>query len=302
MSIKNEVYTIVGLGEILWDLFPEGKQFGGAPANFAYHVSVLGHEGVIASRIGKDALGKEILYYLTSRGLTIKYIQIDPNHLTGTVNVKIDEKGYPEYIIKQNVAWDFFEFDKNWKELARKVDAIYFDSLAQRSLKSRHTIKEFLNYTRKETVRIFDINIRQHFFSTEIITKSLEISSILKINNEELPILINLLGYKGKKSQEESCKLFIKKYGLDFICLTKGKNGSLLVTEREIVRHNGYQVNVADTVGAGDAFSAALVVKYLEGKSLKEMSEAANKLGSWVSSQVGATPPINNEYILKKLL
>ncbi|NQT67821.1 MAG: carbohydrate kinase [Actinobacteria bacterium] len=298
---SKEKFIIVGIGEILWDLFPEERRFGGAPANFAYHVSALGHQGIIASRIGKDALGKEIFNYLTSCGISTKYIQIDPNHPTGTVNVKTDEEGHPEYIIKQNVAWDFFEFDEKWKNLARKADAINFSSLSQRSLKSYYTIKEFLNYTRKDTVRIFDINLRQNFYSTEIITQSLNASSILKINNEELSILIDLLDYQGKKSQEESCKFLVKKYELDLLCLTNGKNGSLLVTNREMVRHRGYKVNIVDTVGAGDAFLAALVVKYLEGKSLKEMSEAANKIGSWVASQFGATPLIN-EYILKELL
>lgn len=228
MSIKNEVYTIVGLGEILWDLLPGGKQFGGAPANFIYHVSALGYQGIIASRIGKDVLGKEIFDYLTNCGLTTKYIQIDSNHSTGTVSVKIDEKGNPEYIIKQNVSWDFFEFNEKWKNLAKKANAIYFGSLSQRSEKSYYTIKEFLKHARKETIIIFDINLRQNFYSTEIIIQSLNASSILKINNAELSILINLLGYQGKKSQEESCKFLVKKYKLDLLCLTDGKNGSLL--------------------------------------------------------------------------
>lgn len=292
INTKRE-YIIVGLGELLWDIFLEGKCFGGAPANFAYHISALGHKGIIASRIGKDRLGKEIIDVIVALGLMMEYIQIDPNHPTGTVDVRIDSNGHPKYTITENVAWDFFEFDEKWKILAEKADAVCFGSLAQRSSESGTTIIEFLRDTGKEAVRIFDINLRQNFYSPEIITQSLEISSILKLNDEELPILIDLLGYQKKESEEELCRLLIEKYGLDLVCLTKGENGSLLVNERETVKHPGRKVTVIDTVGAGDAFTAALAIQYLKGSSLERISEAANKLGSWVASQAGATPPVN---------
>lgn len=292
INTKRE-YIIVGLGELLWDIFLEGKCFGGAPANFAYHISALGHKGIIASRIGKDRLGKEIIDVIAALGLMMEYIQIDPNHPTGTVDVRIDSNGHPKYTITENVAWDFFEFDEKWKILAEKADAVCFGSLAQRSSESGTTIIEFLRDTGKEAVRIFDINLRQNFYSPEIITQSLEISSILKLNDEELPILIDLLGYQKKESEEELCRLLIEKYGLDLVCLTKGENGSLLVNERETVKHPGRKVTVIDTVGAGDAFTAALAIQYLKGSSLERISEAANKLGSWVASQAGATPPAN---------
>lgn len=298
---RRKKYTIASVGEILWDMFPDGKQIGGAPTNFAYHVSSLGHRGIIASRIGKDTLGKEIFNYLKNFSLSKEYIQIDPVHPTGTADVKIDKKEYPEYTIKQNVAWDFFEFDRKWKKLAKKADAIYFCTLSQRSPESYMAIKEFLKNARKDAVKIFDINLRQDFFSRRIITESLEETSILKLNEEELPILIDLVGFQKNNSHEEDCMALIKEYNLDLVCVTKGKNGSLLITEKEIVRHNGFVANVVDTVGAGDAFTAALVVKYLERKSLHEMSETANKLGSWVSSQVGGMPPVNKE-ILRELL
>jgi len=286
-------YVIVGLGEILWDIFPQEKYLGGAPANFAYHISALGHKGIIASRIGKDRLGKEIIDTIATLGLTRKYIQIDPNHRTGTVDVRVDSNGHPKYTITENVAWDFFEFDEKWRILAEKADAVCFGSLAQRSSESRTTIIEFLRHTVKETVWIFDINLRQNFYSPEIITQSLKISSILKLNDEELPILIDLLGYQKKESEEELCRVLIEKYRLDLVCLTKGENGSLLINERETVKHPGRKVTVIDTVGAGDAFTAALAIQYLKGMSLKRISEAANKLGSWVASQVGATPSAN---------
>ncbi|TKJ47612.1 carbohydrate kinase [Candidatus Aerophobetes bacterium Ae_b3a] len=292
MNTKRE-YIIVGLGELLWDIFLQGKCLGGAPANFAYHISALGHKGIIASRIGKDTLGKEIINVIATLGLTREYIQIDPNHPTGTVDVRVDSNGHPKYTITENVAWDFFEFDEKWKILAKKADAVCFGSLAQRSSESRTTIIEFLKHTGKEIVRIFDINLRQNFYSPEIIIQSLKISSILKLNDEELPILIDLLGYQKKESEEELCRLLIEKYGLDLVCLTKGRNGSLLVNERETVKHPGRKVTVIDTVGAGDAFTAALAIQYLKGSSLERISEAANKLGSWVASQAGATPPAN---------
>jgi len=295
--IDEKKYIVASVGEILWDMFPGGKKIGGAPTNFAYHVSSLGHRGIIASRIGKDELGKEIFNYLKNCGLSTEYIQIDSMYPTGTVDVRIDNKGYPEYIIKQNVAWDFFEFDRKWETLAKEADAIYFCTLSQRTPKSYLAIKEFLNNTRKDAVKIFDINLRQNFFSHKIITESLEKSSILKLNDEELPILMKLLGLRENKSQKESCLALIKEYNLDLVCVTKGKNGSLLITEKEVFRHNGFATSVVDTVGAGDAFTAALVVKYLEGKSLSELSEAANKLGSWVSSQIGGMPPANKEIL-----
>ena len=297
----KKVYVIVGLGEILWDMFPQGKHLGGAPANFAYHVSTLGHKGITASRIGKDTLGKEIIDSVTGLGLTTEYIQIDPNHPTGTVDVRLDSSGHPKYTITQNVAWDFFEFNEKWKVLAKKVDAVCFGSLAQRSSESRSAIIEFLKHIRKDAVGILDINLREHFYSTEIVTESLRLSSILKLNDEELPILIDLLGYQNKKSEEELCRLLVEKCGLDLVCLTKGKNGSLLVSDTGMVRHPGCRVTVTDTVGAGDAFTAALAVQYLKGMSLKKISEAANKLGAWVVSQVGATPPAN-KYIIEELL
>ena len=290
--MKRE-YTIVGLGELLWDMFSAGKCLGGAPANFAYHVSALGYKGIIASCIGKDRLGREIIDAIATLDLTGEYIQIDPNHPTGTVDVRVDSNGYPKYTITENVAWDFFEFDEQWKMLAEKTDAVCFGSLAQRSSESGTAIIEFLRHTGKETVRIFDINLRHNFYSAEIITQSLKISSILKLNDEELPILIDLLGYQEKESEEELCRLLIEKYGLDLVCLTKGENGSLLVNERETVKHPGRKVTVIDTVGAGDAFTAALAIQYLKGSSLERISEAANKLGSWVASQAGATPSAN---------
>jgi len=301
-SINMEgVYTIVGLGELLWDMFPQGKYLGGAPANFAYHISALGHKGIIASRIGKDTLGKEIIDAIATLDLTREYIQIDSNHPTGTVDVRIDSNGHPKYTITKNVAWDFFEFDGNWKMLAKKTDAVCFGSLAQRSSESRKTIIEFLKYTRKEAVRIFDINLRQNFYSPEIIAESLKLSSIVKLNEEELPILMDLLGYQNKESEEELCRLLMEKYGLDLVSLTKGENGSLLVNERETVKHPGRRVTVIDTVGAGDAFTAALAIQYLKGASLRGINEAANRLGSWVASQAGATPP-PNKYILEELV
>lgn len=286
----TKVSIIVGLGEILWDIFPEGKQMGGAPANFSYHVSQLGYNGIVASRVGDDILGKEILNFLKAKGLSSEYIQIDSTHPTGTVDVKLDDKRIPSYSINENVAWDYLEWNEKWKDLAEKADAVCFGSLCQRSKKSYHTIIKFLKHTNKKTLRIFDINLRQHYYSDAIIRSSLEIASILKLNEKELPKLLGLLGHSNPISEEEACGLLLKTYHLALVCLTKGEKGSLLFSPSEIVNHPGYKVKVEDTVGAGDAFTAALAVNYLKGYSINKINESANKIGSWVASQRGAMP------------
>ncbi len=192
----------------MWDLLPEGKKIGGAPANFIYNISALGHKGIIASRIGEDKLGKKILQYFIDLKISTEYIQIDNENPTGTVNVIVDESGNPKYTIKKNVAWDFLEFEKKWKHLAKEVDAVYFGSLSQRSEKSYFTVKKFLKHAKEGTVIIFDANLRQNFYSAEIIAESLQASLILKINDTELSTLQYLFGYKNN-NLEEFCDFLI---------------------------------------------------------------------------------------------
>ena len=288
-------YKIIGIGEVLWDVFPHSRKLGGAPANFAYFVKKLGQNGLVASKIGDDFLGKEIMDFLAKLSLCRDFIQIDSEHPTGTVDVKIDDNGQPDYIINKNVAWDFLEFSDRWKKLAREADVICFGTLAQRSLKSRRTIIDFLKMARSSTIKVFDINLRQNFYSLKTIIRSLELATILKLNKEEIRLLRNLMGYSSKKNDINFCRRLMNEYGIKLVCFTRGEDGSLLMDESDYYEHPGYKISIADTVGAGDAFTAAMVMQYLEGRALEEMSNSANRLGSWVSAQIGPTPVLDEE-------
>jgi fructokinase len=283
--------TSVGLGELLWDLLPSGKQLGGAPANFAYITNLLGDHGIPASRIGCDALGDEALQKLTQLGLSTSFVQRDSVHPTGTVNVKIDAAGQPCFEILHPVAWDFIDWTEEWKQLAREADAVCFGSLAQRSARSQSTIKTFLNATRREAIRIFDVNLRQNFYSRQILAESMSLATIVKLNLEELPKIMALFELEHR-SEKESARRLLSLHNLKLICVTRGGAGSLLISADECSEHAGVKVKVADTVGAGDAFTAAMVHGYLRGVPLDQINETANRVGAWVASQSGATPAL----------
>ena len=293
----NKIFKIIGLGEILWDILPGGKKLGGAPTNFAYYVSKLGQMGIVASRIGNDSLGKEILESMKKLELNEEYIQIDSNYPTGTVSVELDSNGQPDYTIHKNVAWDYLSFNDSWKHLAMEADIICFGTLAQRSGESKNTISEFLKSARSEAIKLLDINIRQNFYSIEVIEESLKLSNILKLNTDELKILGDLFAYSNNINEVDICYELINDFKLDLLCLTKGENGSLVLNKKEYHEHSGYKVPVEDTVGAGDAFTAAMIVQYLKGKTLEEISDLANRLGSWVASQSGPTPELQSELV-----
>jgi fructokinase len=279
----------VGLGELLWDIFPEGRQLGGAPANFAYMTSLLGDEGIVASRVGGDELGEEAKRRLQHLNLNTFYIQLDPTYRTGIVQVEVDAKGQPTFQIAQPVAWDAFEWTPAWQTLAQKVDAVCFGSLAQRCVQSRQTIFSFLKTIREETTRVFDVNLRQSFYSAQILADSAKQADIIKLNNDELPTVVQLLGFPFH-DEESAAQWLLNTFHIKLVCITRGARGSLLVTEYAKHEHPGVRVQVADTVGSGDAFKAALVYHYLRRDSLATMNEAANRMGSWVASQTGATP------------
>ncbi|MDD5622165.1 MAG: carbohydrate kinase [Actinomycetota bacterium] len=290
MSLK-----IIGIGEILWDIFPGGRKLGGAPANFAYFIKNLGQNGLTASRIGNDPPGTEILDSLKDIGLDERFIQVDSKYPTGTVVVKIKAGGQPDYIISEKVAWDFLEFSDNWKKLSREADVICFGTLAQRSLKSRRTITNFLKLSGNNVIKVFDINLRQNFFSLKTISQSLELATILKLNQDELEVLKNFKGFPHNSDDIGFCRKLIGIYDISLICVTRGENGSLLVDKDRHYDHPGYKVIVADTVGAGDAFTAAMVIRYLQGGTLENTSIFANRLGSWVASRSGPTPELDGE-------
>jgi fructokinase len=282
-------FTVVGLGELLWDMFPKGRQLGGAPANFAYMTSLLGDEGIVASRVGSDDLGEDARQRLQHLALSTACIQVDPTYRTGIAQLEIDSKGQPTFQFAEPAAWDAFEWTAAWQALAQRADAVCFGSLAQRCAQSRQTMHSFLKSIRPDTTRVFDVNLRQPFYSAQILADSAKHADIIKLNHAELPTMVQLLGFPFH--DEESAALWlVHTFHIKLVSITRGAGGSLLVSEYAKHEHPGIHVQVADTVGSGDAFTAALVYHYLRRDSLATMNEAANRMGSWVASQTGATP------------
>lgn len=282
-------FTTVGLGELLWDVLPESCQLGGAPANFAYMTSLLGDEGVVASRVGADDLGKKAKGQLEKMGLHTESIQVDAAHRTGTAEVAVDTRGQPIFKFAESAAWDFLEWTDSWETLATKADAVCFGTLAQRSRQSREVIHTFLERVRPDATRIFDVNLRQAYYSSQILADSVKKADILKLNHDELPTVVELLGFPFH-DEESAGEWLLNMLGVKLVCVTRGARGSLLLTEQAKHEFPGIRVHVADTVGAGDAFTAALVYHYLRDAPLDKMNEAANRMGAWVASQIGATP------------
>ena len=277
---------VVGIGEILWDMLPQGKQLGGAPANFAYHVCRLGGNGWAVSAISDDPLGNEINEILSTKNLHTALAEVSAP--TGTVQVTLDAAGVPSYDITENVAWDMIPFTPALEEMAKETEAVCFGTLAQRSEISRNTIMKFISFMPADSLKVYDINLRQNYYSEEIISRSLEVSDILKINDEELETVSALFGLEG--SQTERCRALIERFSLKLVILTKGEKGSEVVTalaEHSVVPG---KIEVADTVGAGDAFTAAFVVSYLRGESLAEAHEKAGEVSSYVCTKSGAMP------------
>jgi len=289
--MADQQHIIIGIGELLWDLFPSGKQLGGAPSNFSYITNLLGDTGIPASRIGNDALGDEAVQHLSQLGVTTNYLQRDGTCPTGTVNVALDSSGQPSFEILRPVAWDFFEWTPVWQRLAEQADAICFGSLAQRASESRSTIGHFLCATCPDAVRVFDVNLRQNFYSKDVIKESLGRATIVKLNHDELPVVTRLLGWEHHGEKESAGRL-LSFAGMKVVCVTRGVHGSLLITRDRCSEHPGFKVKVVDTVGAGDAFTAALLHSYLRAEPLDRMNENANRVGAWVASQAGGMPAV----------
>jgi len=284
--------VMIGLGEVLWDLLPSGKVLGGAPANFAYMTNLLGDQGIVASRVGDDESGREVCRAMQELGLSTAYVQCDHQHPTGTAGVFIDSAGQPTFTIKESVSWDFLEWTESWAQLSAQADVVCFGSLAQRSPKSAATIERFLQNTPKKALRIFDVNLRESFYSAEVLRRSLRYADIVKLNEQELLHAGSLLGF-DKRDEETPARRLLMEFNLRLVCVTRGARGSLLVSAERTVEHKGFRVTVADAVGAGDAFAACLAHHYVRGKSLEEISESANRFASWVATQVGAMPAIH---------
>ena len=288
-------YSAVGIGELLWDIFPNGKELGGAPANFAYHFSALGGEGLIVSCLGVDSPGDEILKRLETLSLTSRYIAIDAGHPTGTVTVDVGVEGEPSFTIHENVAWDFIPYSPLLTELGTNIDAISFGTLAQRSEVSRATIQALIKQLPRSTLRLFDINLRQTFYSREVIEWSLEACNILKLNESELQVLSRLLQMQG----DEMTLLndLSRRFNLEIIALTRGAKGSILFNRGTVSVHDGIKTDVVDTVGSGDAFAAALLSGILSGIELDTINGYANRLASYICSQQGATPRLPDDLL-----
>lgn len=292
--------TVVGLGELIWDLFPKGKRLGGAPSNFAYISRLLGNRAVIASRVGRDPLGAEAIERLTRAGVSTRYIQLDDTHPTGTVGVEVCEGGEPRFNVNQNSAWDYLEWTRAWKELAALADVVCFGTLGQRHPSARETINRLLEQTRPGTLRVFDVNLRHSFFTPEMLSRSLALSDIVKLNVEELNAAAAMLGLDAP-GQREMAEALLERFNLDLVAVTRGPRGSLLVSGDGSDEHPGLRARVADTIGCGDAFAAALAHCRLRGASLTLTNEIASRVGSWVATQTGATPEADPETIRRLL-
>jgi fructokinase len=332
-KLKTDKLKIVGVGEVLWDLLLTGPQLGGAPANFSYHAQALGAEAAIITRVGHDDYGREIIRRLGNMGLPEVAIQIDESAPTGTVKVELSGEGLTHYTVQQNVAWDCIAATPEALAYASSADAFCFGSLAQRSAASRHTIQKLLAATPSTALRIFDINLRQKFYSREVIEESLEHSNVLKMNDDELPTLAAMFNL-GSSNSSSSCgadipvrvptpspslastkpptpnsqtrdqiKRLAEAFNLRLVGLTRGANGSLLYQRKDGVDRwsdcTSRPVKVVDTVGAGDSFTAALVHGLLRDMDLDEINSIANEVARYVCSQSGGTPTLPPEFANK---
>ncbi len=292
--MKDNKGIVVGMGEALWDVLPEGKKIGGAPANFAYHVSQFGLPSCVVSAIGDDPLGKEIIENFEAKELNNIIPEVP--YPTGTVQVEIDQAGIPQYEIKENVAWDNIPYTDELKELASKTKAVCFGSLAQRNVVSRNTINEFLDAMPAENdpLIVFDVNLRQGFYNKDILCNSMERCNILKINDEELVVVSRMFGYPGIDLQDK-CWILLGKYNLKMLILTCGINGSYVFTPGNVSFQPTPKVEVADTVGAGDSFTAAFIASILKGKTVAEAHSLAVRTSAFVCTQEGAMPVLPEE-------
>ncbi|MDA3904627.1 MAG: carbohydrate kinase [Bacteroidales bacterium] len=283
---------IIGLGEVLWDMLPEGKQLGGAPANVAFHARQLGADAVVVSAVGEDSLGNEIIKNVNKKQL--RHHLTKTEQPTGTVEVKL-HNGIPDYTIGENVAWDYIQYTPELKRLTDHAAAVCFGSLAQRSPVSQHTIQKILSQMPKNSIKLFDINIRKYYYTKETISLSLKASNVLKINYEELGLLSAL--FQLPSDETEKLRAISKTFGIKLIALTKGEKGSVLYTDSEISCLEATPVQLADTIGAGDSFSATLLMGLIHKKALSNIHRQAAQVSAFVCSQHGATPQLPRELI-----
>jgi len=300
----REPHLILGIGELLWDIVPDGMRLGGAPANFAVMAGRLGNHAAILSRIGRDDLGRQAIDRLNPMPVETGFLQVDPQHETGRVTVSFVE-GEPHYTIHEPAAWDFLELSDEWVQLVERADAICFGSLAQRNRQARQTIQTLAAQASSTCIRVFDVNLRTPFYSAEVLEESLELATVVKMNDVEAPLVLDLLDLAIEEAPVTGETLSTAEYlraaaerllaafpSLQMVAATRGSRGSLMVTRDEWDEHPGFPVKVADGIGAGDAFTAAMTHYMLRGADLATLNEAGNRWGGWMASQSGAMPAL----------
>lgn len=281
---------IVSLGEVLWDVFPDETRFGGAPANFACHAATHGADVTMLSRVGIDALGDQAIAELESHGVKVGQIQRDFDLPTGTVSVRLNDQGVPSYTICEDVAWDHLEWTSEMQNMAGQVDAVYYGTLGQRSERSHQTIQKFVSATPGSALRVYDVNLRPPYCDEKIIKESLKLANILKLSDEELDFVADMMGIEGDMMTR--LKTLREQQQLKLIALTRGSRGAILMTESDVSDFAGVSVKVVDTVGAGDSFTATMVTGLLRGEPLEAINEKACRVAAYVCSKKGATPPL----------
>lgn len=287
-------FNVVGIGEVLWDLLPDGPQLGGAPANFACHARALGASSRVVTRVGNDPLGREIFARFKEMGLPANTVQVDDHAPTGTVPVTLNGSGVPHFVIRENVAWDQLVLTPEALNSVREANAVCFGSLAQRNQPASRVIQQLVAATSSNCFRVFDINLRQNFYSKALMQQSLELVNVLKLNDQELPVLAQMFGLNG--TAETQIEQLAGQFRLQVIALTRGANGSLLYERGKWSDRPGSSVKVVDTVGAGDSFTAGLVMGLLVGMSLDEINRVAAEIADFVCSHQGATPALPEKF------
>lgn len=293
--MSSESPIVVGLGELLWDVFPDSARPGGAPANVAFQACQLGANGIVASRVGRDGLGDDLVAFLAGQGLSTRWVQRDASHPTGTVTVDLSVPGHPSFVIHENVAWDQIQAEPGLLELMGRAGAVCFGTLAQRGDASRRAIHAALDATRPECLVVYDVNLRQQWYARPWIEASLRRAKVVKLNDAEVLLLADLFGIASRRP-EELARLFQGEFGVETCCVTRGAEGCLLVCGSQVVDQPGVPVQVVDTVGAGDAFTAGLIVAMLREWPLQVQAAFANRVGALVASRAGAMPALRDEF------
>lgn len=292
----KRVPVAVGIGELLWDVFPHRKELGGAPANFVYHFQALGGKGLVVSAVGKDQLGEDLLDHLKQKNVPTKHIALDSEHPTSTVTVNLDSAGVPSYYIRTGVAWDFIPHAQAKAAMEEGLVAVCFGTLAQRSTASKEAIRRFLISLPRGCLKVFDINLRAPHYDEAVVRQGLEFCDVLKLNDEELGIISKMLSMDG--TEQSRLEYLMERYSIKVAALTRGAGGSLICSGGDCEEHNGFPVEkVISTVGAGDAFSAALTMGLIRGLGLEAISVSANNLASYVCSERAAMPVIPARFL-----